>query len=145
MSIRPFLRSDLVKEQEHSEEREKCEKEIDPMKEAISAKIKEVDELVDGYVNLITARPEDMSAAEMLSSADEIEAKIKASKQEIANVQENIKALKEDVDPALNAWFQGASQTILNKAMELVEKLDLLSRKIKAGREEVVKEAWVQF
>jgi prophage DNA circulation protein len=140
MSIRPFLRSDLVKEQEHSEEREKCEKEIDPMKEAISAKIKEVDELVDGYVNLITARPEDMSAAEMLSSADEIEAKIKASKQEIANVQEKIKALKE-----VNAWFQGATQTILNKAMELVEWLDLLSRKIKAGREEVVKEAWVQF
>lgn len=120
------------------------------MKEQISAEIKELGAFVDeqvkaveevegDFADLAAAMPKDLSAADMLAASHAIEAKIKAAKRNIANLQEKVKALDDDLDPDLEAWFQGASEIVVNNTSSLQDKLDRVLSWIEDGREELVK------
>jgi uncharacterized protein YukE len=117
--------------------------EIEELSKFVDHQEKLVEQLDDDFSNLATANTEALSDAEMLSSANEIEAKIKAAKRNIANLQEKVQTLKDNLDPDLNAWFQGASKNVVNKASFLLEELDQLTIAIESGRKDLVREVVV--
>jgi predicted RNase H-like nuclease (RuvC/YqgF family) len=117
--------------------------EIEELSKFVDQQEKLVEQLDDDFSNLATANTEALSDAEMLSSANEIEAKIKAAKRNIANLQEKVQTLKDNLDPDLNAWFQGASKNVVNKASFLLEELDQLTIAIECGRKDLVREVVV--
>jgi uncharacterized protein YukE len=117
--------------------------EIEELSKFVDQQEKLVEQLDDDFSNLATANTEALSDAEMLSSANEIEAKIKAAKRNIANLQEKVQTLKDNLDPDLNAWFQGASKNVVNKASFLLEELDQLTIAIESGRKDLVREVVV--
>ena len=151
---RPSLGPHQATEQKHPEKHEgrteefaatkaKTLTEIEELSKFVDQQEKLVEQVDEDFSNLATANTEALSDAEMLSSANEIEAKIKAAKRNIANLQEKVQTLKDNLDPDLNAWFQGASKNVVNKASFLLEELDQLTIAIESGRKDLVREVVV--
>lgn len=136
---------EAVKDAQRRKKREAHEKQLEEMKTSLRAKIAEVDESAASVEEKVKQTEElgkplspkeikNKKSQEILSLADEVEAKLQEAKPAAEELQKDALALKDDINAELLTWIMAESKPVVAKASQFLARCQFINTQLTKAR-----------